>query len=65
MQIADSSSIWLHLRAANTKKKTADPVAGVARGGLPIMFKLTGGQAQDGRSAGNYLASVQLASIRI
>ena len=32
IQMIDSSSVRVHQRAANAKKKTADPVAWVARG---------------------------------
>jgi transposase len=65
IQMIDSSSIWVHQHAANSKKnQTRSRCMGRSRGGLttkihalvdamglPIILKLTEGQAHDGRSA--------------
>jgi transposase len=72
IQMIDSSSIRVHQHAANAKKKMADPaLMGRSRGGLttkihalvdalglPILLKLTEGQAHDGRSADDMLGTL-------
>jgi len=67
----DSSSIRVHQHAANGKKSDAIPCMGRSRGGLttkihalvdafglPILLKLTEGQAHDGRSAQDMLGTL-------
>ena len=69
IQMIDSSSIRVHQHAANGQKKRRDP--GRSRGGLttkihvlvdacglPILLKITEGQAHDGRSAQDMLGTV-------
>jgi transposase len=77
IQMIDSSSIRVHQHAANGQKKPNDPARmGRSRGGLttkihalvdaggrPIILKLTEGQAPDGRSAADMLATVQAGHI--
>ena len=68
IQMINSSSIRVHQHAANGKKKTRSRCMGRSRGGLttkihalvdagglPILLKLTEGQAHDGRSAEDML----------
>ncbi|MCB8878586.1 IS5 family transposase, partial [Acidisoma silvae] len=71
IQMIDSSSIRVHQHAANAQKKDGSSCMGRSRGGLttkihalvdaeglPIMLKLTPGQAHDGRSAETMLTSI-------
>ncbi|HEY5084568.1 MAG TPA: IS5 family transposase [Rhizomicrobium sp.] len=71
LQMIDSSSIRVHQHAANSKKTTRSRCMGRSRGGLttkihalvdacglPILLKLTEGQAHDGRSAQDMLGTL-------
>ncbi|MDP2376592.1 IS5 family transposase [Reyranella sp.] len=76
IQMIDSSSIRVHQHAANAKKATRSRCMGRSRGGLttkihplvdacglPILLKLTEGQAHDGRSAEDMLGSVERGNV--
>ncbi|HEX8214353.1 MAG TPA: IS5 family transposase [Allosphingosinicella sp.] len=71
VQMIDSSSIRVHQHGANAQKKDGPGCMGRSRGGLttkihalvdanglPIALKLTAGQAHDGRSAADMLATL-------
>ncbi|MBS0273806.1 MAG: IS5 family transposase [Proteobacteria bacterium] len=71
IQMIDSSSIRVHQHAANGQKKRRSRCMGRSRGGLttkihalvdacglPILLKITEGQAHDGRSAQDMFASL-------
>lgn len=71
IQMIDSSSIRVHQHAANVKKDDRSGCMGRSRGGLttkihalvdacglPILLKLTEGQAHDGRSAEDMLGTL-------
>jgi transposase len=76
LQTIDSSSIRVHQHAANGKKATRSHSVGRSRGGLttkihalvdacglPILLKITEGQAHDRRSAHDMLGSLDRGNI--